>query len=251
MKLLKVNNLPYTSFFASSIASSAIKPLSTLLPNNAESLAWTIFLQGSLVLGIWNQNSKLNSDNSSSSHKLFPMLIAFTGGVGGSVIGALVGCCTSSFFLSTGLVDPSVHTLRVVAACIAASYIGGTANFFETGKILLETSNTNSRYLNVVAGVDIAVMVIYFATLVFMRSSRALQFVFPPLLEGKRNVQTSRIPIEYRDNVQALTSKSKILEPLLSVVLLTMSVFIASFSSNLQNLINIPGISVMLSTYVA
>ena len=134
MKLLKVSNLPYTSFFASSIASSAYRPLITILPTNAETLAWTVFLQGSLVLGIWNQNMNLKSENKGSS---LPMLAAFAGGVCGSVLGAIAGYFLSSFLFTKVSMEPIIGSIRVVAACMAASYIGGTANFFETGQILL------------------------------------------------------------------------------------------------------------------
>ena len=70
------------------------------------------------------------------------------------------------------------NSLRILSACLTASYIGGTVNFFETAKIVGGTGSESMRSLvNLVAGVDIGVMVLYFWFLSIIRDSPLKKFL--------------------------------------------------------------------------
>lgn len=57
----------------------------------------------------------------------------------------------------------------MASACLLASYIGGTSNFFETAGVLASTAE-DTKLLNLIAGVDIALMIAYFGVLLGSKS---------------------------------------------------------------------------------
>ena len=61
--------------------------------------------------------------------------------------------------------------LSQLAACLAASYIGGTANLFETAATLNMPSSTR-ELLRLVAVADIAAMTVYFSVLLRMADDK-------------------------------------------------------------------------------
>ena len=105
-------------------------------------LSWSLILQSSLVLSMWSQSSSSKAADASDSSKadgsaillpdssmakrkqLMAMLLAFCFGTIGSVIGSLMGFKLISFN------EPSTSSVwKMASACLAASYVGGTANF--------------------------------------------------------------------------------------------------------------------------
>ena len=205
-------NMPLLTFFSSSVLVTKFQ--SFVLPDILSQASWTIFLQSSLILAIWSNFDKLKisnlrdtlpqatfykstSNQSFSQKKIITMAIAFLFGTIGSCLGAYIGYILSIFYLQiryknfTNIPFELIIQLKMIASCVASSYIGGTANFFETNQVLinsifsydkqnirhkyainksslkLKTELTNS--LNAVAGIDIIVMIAYFSILTFIQ----------------------------------------------------------------------------------
>lgn len=237
----KVSNLPYTTFVGTSILSS-VAPIAPYF-QSLESLAWTTFLQGSLILGIWSRNEFFEkNDTAASSYLPYSKIIpAFIFGSIGSIVGSALG-----YLIAAGVQKDGTQHLGTIAACIAASYIGGTANFFETGYTL----NVNSKYLSIFAGVDIAVMVVYFAMLSTLRSSQRLQRL---LLGHSSSIMPSQLTSETQVNAdsEAFIDKSENVASrsvLTTSILLFLSVGMTRLAALVQHAIKIPGLSVMIST---
>jgi len=171
---------------------SSFQPSASPIPQWLERFAWNNLLQSALTLGIWG--SKKSNRKSS---KMQPMLVAFFLGSIGTLAGALIG-----YILSGAIVLPgALGSLRVCTACLSASYIGGTANFFEVGALLSQSPPCASAVasssavfsgtemsagsvsgtglavdmLHTVAAADIAVMCLYFAGLSVIQRNMALR----------------------------------------------------------------------------
>ena len=179
------NDLPVFSFFAS----SSIASFKNIVINpRLNTSAWTIFLQSSLILSIWNNFDYFKKLSFQDFYKSnITILIAFIFGSIGSVIGSILGYYTSILYvkLTNNNVILTSHIslqLKLIASCICSSYIGGSANYFETAELLtskLMTSHVSTNTillkngLNAVAGIDIAIMVLYFTVITSIQSAAA------------------------------------------------------------------------------
>ena len=176
------NDLPVFSFFASSsIASFKSIVINPILNTSA----WTIFLQSSLILSIWNNFDYFKKQKVKDFYKSnITILIAFLFGTIGSIIGSILGYYTSILYIkltSSNIITSHISLqLKLIASCICSSYIGGSANYFETAELLTSklmtchvTTNTIllKNGLNAVAGIDIAIMVLYFTVISSIQSA--------------------------------------------------------------------------------
>lgn len=167
-------NIPLVSFFASSIIATGTQ--NVLLSPVITEAAWTIFLQSSLILGIWSKYDQFqNQSIQRFIQSNISILIAFILGSFGSYIGGFIGFTVASMYVKHSTIlsrinniasSAAIIQLKMIASCITASYIGGTANFFETSDLLLTKFNAHNdvkKSLNAVAGIDIGIMVAYFS----------------------------------------------------------------------------------------
>lgn len=148
---------------------SSIRPQT--LPLWLEKVAWTNILQAALALGLWGNSNRNSISNSNSQLK--HMILAFLFGCIGTLSGSLIG-----FFTTSKLINPSLlSSFKACSACLSATYIGGTANFFEVANIL---NTLGSSVITAVAAADIAIMCFYFALLSVLQSNPQLQNMFSP-----------------------------------------------------------------------
>jgi len=177
----------------------------------------------------------------------------------GSLLGGLISYKYKHNSIYT-ILSPSV--IAACTACLVSSYIGGTVNFFETGKqIISSTSSSGSSSsiqstINLVAGLDIGIMVMFFTLLLAIRDSPIKKW-----LVGNSNSSSSRssssgsgssssshdrvvaASVLSDGNISKSLSFKKILSALLPVGL---SIGLTSIGSLVQSVINIPGISVSI-----
>ena len=266
------------SFFISSLlVSIQTRSLSSLsssiLPKWIEVAAWEVFLQASLILGLWNNNDSNNTSNSNSNSsssitlKSIPFGYAFIMGCIGSLLGGLISYKYkhSSIY---NILSPSV--IAACTACLVSSYIGGTVNFFETGKQIISSSSTTSSSsinnsiqstINLVAGLDIGIMVMFFTLLRAIRDSPIKKWLVHSNNNSNNNKNDSNnnSSINKQDQVEAVSSSSsssssssniskrQSLTNILSVLLpVGLSIGLTFIGSSIQSVINIPGISVSI-----
>lgn len=220
------------------------------LPVELESdLAWKILLPCSLVAAILGgyQGRSKSSDGKqylqSVQHKIVKIFAAFTFGTIGSWLGGLMTILLLTGWARwRGVVDSQVLALHVYrASCLTASYIGGTANLFETaGALHLQGSAMES--IRSLAAIDISIMIAYFSWLAFFRS-RAAGSSQPVEDDGARGTVETK-ESSYPDN-------NKKLKVYTAVLVSAMSVGIITLASSAQQRVNIAGIAIVLSTSLA
>eukprot|EP01041_Mallomonas_annulata_P003286 gene3286-6510_t len=144
------------------------------IPSWLEKIAWMNFLQSTLSLGIWSTNTAEQTENPNTITKnIIPMILAFIFGSIGTFLGAIISYSIVSNFIPKDLLEVT----KICCGCLSASYIGGTANFFEVGYILNKKYQNSSKLLNIVAGADIAIMCLFFAILSAIQSSNASTYM--------------------------------------------------------------------------
>jgi len=225
-----------------------------------EGLSWGVILQSALVLGIWTTASASTTKTETSvkttatkKTKVMAMLVSFIAGTIGSLLGALLGAWPLVGHHSIGSGGNSNREVfRIAAASLSASYIGGTANFFETASLLKASAHV-SKTLNMIAGIDIIVMCAYFSLLLLLRSnSNSLPAMQPGVLTSDGSgsggsvldVVNDADVTETRDSLSVAESLPQAISSLF------LATALAFFSSVVQNrlLQTVPGVSVMCST---
>ena len=242
-----------------------------------DNAAWSIFLQSALVLGLWAGenidaavNIKTEAKNIQWTNYL-PMLLAFSFGTIGSLVGGF-----ASFHIATTLFPSyDMSHSSLVAASLTASYVGGTANFFDTASLLGGFSTVaKTKLLKLVAGVDIAVMVLYFWALTTVRNSPILRCFLSPAHEASSHstisaTTSSSTPTDTQ-LIELVPSPSitqsvlatqtpyrqyqSVINPLsLANTLLPLSaaVTITTVAQKIQTFCTVPGVSVMFSVLSA
>jgi len=259
-------NLPLVSFFASSFIATTAKQTISLPPLLTDA-AWTIFLQSSLILGIWSKYDQFrNQSIRNFLQSNVSMLIAFVFGCIGSYIGGYLGFTIASLF-----VHHSQHMmkLKMIASCITASYIGGTANFFETSELLITKFNAPldiKKSLHAVAGIDIGIMVVYFSLITTIQSFYSRRFqqklssskqegvVLTSTNNTTSSLESSSPLVEPTKSPDSIINKSSIKYLLFQaikyyIIPLGMAICLCTSSSYLQSsFFKVPGVSVILST---
>ena len=248
------------SFVAASAATS-FAPTLIGLDARFEGLAWTYFLQSALVLGLWAGKSQSSRRvEKINGRKWIPILAVFLFGIVGSTLGGYVGFQTAK--LSPEVIGGlfSKNSLRILSACLTASYIGGTVNFFETAKIVGATGSESMRSLvNLVAGVDIGVMVLYFWFLSIIRYS-PLAKILRKREPASKNISPSQskavsLPSLIKDLGEVNDARIKSLTPAKTNIALwkylppiIVSSIITVTANFIQRNIPIPGVSVIFAT---
>ena len=123
------------------------------LPPLFQELAWGVVLQSGLILSILqsgNEDGDTPISELLNASALRSMAISFVFGGMGSFLGGI-------------LAGRSGRMERFAVGALVASYIGGTANFFETTKFA--PVGTDTSVFASIAAVDIGVMCVYFAAL--------------------------------------------------------------------------------------
>lgn len=166
-----------------------------------DDLAWRYFLPASVAAGIISSSlqayMKTSSNNTATNTVnsdrliLIKTMIAFAFGSIGSLLGgvsAMIMFTKLATFTSSSSSLPDIHKL---AAGLIASYIGGTANLFETMH-LLRITEAGKSMLQLLAVMDIFVMIVYFAVLQLFQNQPTL-YGDPATREGKKSYEVSNI----------------------------------------------------------
>ncbi|KAJ1436500.1 hypothetical protein B484DRAFT_416855 [Ochromonadaceae sp. CCMP2298] len=136
-----------------------------------DNAAWRLFLPSSLFLSIIGSSALapeggdgsggVGSGDGAGMFVQPSMLIAFLLGTIGSILGGYL-----SYHVATYLSRSRGARINFssCATCLTASYIGGTANFFETAAAL-KLPPQEATVLQQLAAADIGVMIAYFAVL--------------------------------------------------------------------------------------
>ena len=218
------------SFFLSNVF-----PSLSIKSDKIISFGWSNALIASLVISMLGTNSSSTDDSTpSTATNAVPMLVSFITGTIGSFIGSIVAFNIVKKFSHNILVSD----LAVCAGCLAASYIGGTSNFFETANVLVKNGGSTLKLLNIVAGIDIFVMVCYFMVLLGIRKL------------GIKDNETVHMNKPFHD-----TLSSDAAPPSASLVDIVkpgaLGLAVSLIASSLQKSVAIPGVSVTIATILA
>ena len=258
----KLDTATISFLAASSVGQFCAASIHPVLDN----AAWSIFLQSALVLGLWageNVNDTVNVTTKATSIQwinYMPMMMAFVFGTIGSLLGGFV-----SFHVAKTLFPGyDLGHSSLVAASLTASYVGGTVNFFETASLLGGFSTiAKTKLLKLVAGVDIAVMVLYFWALTTVRNSPILRNILSPVHAASTSTPThtqliESVPPSTITQSIPITQPHRpwhfITNPLSSIhtlLPLTTAVIITTVAQCIQTYCSIPGVSVMFSVLSA
>jgi len=219
------------SFFLSNVF-----PSLSIKSDKIISFGWSNALIASLVISMLGTNSSSTDDSTpSTATNAVPMLISFISGTIGSFIGSIVAFNIVKKFSHNILVSD----LAVCAGCLAASYIGGTSNFFETANVLVKNGGSTLKLLNIVAGIDIFVMVCYFMVLLGIRKLG---------IKDNETVHMNK-PLHDTLSSDAAPPPSASLVDIVKPGVLGLAVSL--IASSLQKSVAIPGVSVTIATILA
>jgi len=158
------------------ISMSAVASLGLLGSSTLASipLAFDVFLPASLALSLLLRAAAASKPTPGETTTSFAIgnFVVTGGAFAFGVAGTMLGCILATGLMSTfgrGVLSP--YLLVVSIACLAASYIGGTVNFFETARILAPSRDA-MQYLMLIAGADIVVMGLYFFALHAIRQTQ-------------------------------------------------------------------------------
>jgi len=172
--------------------------------------------------------------------------IAFTIGSLGSVIGGIMAFMLMSF--SKHLYDIPVMKC---ASCVTAGYIGGTVNYYETAKTI-GLHQSHPIVVNGIAGLDIGVMVLYFAVLSYIKSQNIFKSLWltslPKSYQDFDGADRSIIMNDITSSSRiSLTHTEYIRQSLNALLAIVCAVSISSLASLFQHKSNIIGSSVAIS----
>jgi uncharacterized membrane protein len=212
---------------------------------------WSTILPSSLALLLLSLPSSPTGDTKPSNNQLTrsgyvddsnPILAAiqrlFVPFIIASV-GSIVGCAISFFVCGYSLHILSVSDASHAAACLCASFIGGSINFLATSAILQQgISKSNHALLSAMAAVDIVVMAIYFTILSAALQSRQLHRWFngsddDSHLKKEKESFTTLSPYELEDSVTPSVTKTSSVASA-AVTLGAMTVAIVELSKRLE-----------------
>ena len=247
------------SFALASVVSSARRSGVWQLHPILEQASWTVVLQTALILGVWASRSRIQqigATNPSGTRitavKIVPMLVAFALGCIGTMLGSFCGVKCATRFASRGT---SSSVWPIAASCLAASYTGGTANFFEVANLLGALQGPVARALSLIAGIDILVMVVYFGILLSLRSwvavgkDKSLSFLSFLYSDAGTNAQTNVVSVSAKSGQSTFLGRRKLLGAALVVVIAGL---LALTAAQVQRLLpRVPGLSVMASVLSA
>ena len=205
---------PTLSFFLACTSVALFPGLK--LPTYLQDFAWSTVLQSALVLSVFQMDDSALLEVDS----LRPMLVAFIFGAVGSFIGGVLG---------GGFVSRSIEPFAI--GSLVASYIGGTANFFETCSFA--PRGTNPSIFSSIAAVDIGIMVTYFSFLLWLRRFGGCDEYEGHCEDNKKSAATSS---------EAGSSWGH------QVVVSGAAVAITRLAGVLQQLVGVLGLNVTLST---
>ena len=150
-----------------------------LLPaaSPAYELCWKRLLPLAVSLGLLSASA--GAPRGSNDGELRPMLLAFGVGAVGTIVGAFVafGACTRLGLYSTA-------QAAVAAALLAATYVGGSANFFGVASAVASPARDGSLVASLLAA-DLGLMAIYLLALTAAARSPPLRRAFPEATPGK------------------------------------------------------------------
>lgn len=129
-------------------------------------LSWSLFLPASLVLLLVGQRTDTKANDMLPTKRLAAPFVWAT-------LGSILGCLLA-FGQHTRL-GMGMEDARIAASCLAASYIGGSVNFFATARLI---GGASSSVVTSMAAADLLVMAVYFSCLGIMIRSNLLQQLF-------------------------------------------------------------------------
>ena len=182
-----------------------------------------------------------------------PMLVSFLLGCLGSILGCLAGFC-----LASRMPSAVIEHLKVCTACITASFIGGTVNFFEVAVALNSMQGELGRSLEMFAASDIGFMVVYFGGLLLLQKSPiAKAFPSAPSSSSSSSLADSAVEMPpLPPHLQKLIQSPREqlftgLKALVNVLkLIAASLAITVFSAFVQQRLHLPGLSVILTVLI-
>ena len=211
-------HIPQQHFFYdlcwSTVLPSSLTLLLFSLPTSSSNNAIQHHSKSSTAVAAYVQQQRQQSALVTIQRLAVPFLIAS--------IGSIIGCFLSflmCYFNPEKLL--SVPEARQAAACLCASFVGGSINFFATSVIIQEhyirsSSTTGSSHglLSAMAAVDIVVMAIYFALLSAALQSQRLHRWF----SSSKSLDNSSDDEAVDDEAEAPTTKDGVDGTKLSVV---------------------------------
>mmetsp|Transcript_2206 Transcript_2206/g.4456 ORF Transcript_2206/g.4456 Transcript_2206/m.4456 type:complete len:531 (+) Transcript_2206:124-1716(+) len=180
------------TMLVSALLSATILPGSGPATDMLSTMCWNTLLPASLALLLLSldgtratqpkssNNIPRNDNEMSMSQSIQQLTIPFVLACLGSILGCIIafGLCLSEPlqpFLSSCLLAPK--DAQIALSCLAASFVGGSVNFFATAKTIqnMAPKDMTSTIVSSMAATDILVMAIYFALMGSALSSKRLK----------------------------------------------------------------------------
>lgn len=201
-------------------------------------IAWTFFLQSSLVLSIFG--SKKMNWKLLRALPVYQCVLAFTFSALGSFLGGIAACRAVSMLYKH---DSTLLTSLIpISSSLVGSYIGGTANYFEVANILTKNLKITDL-VNSVAAIDVAVMVLFFQLLSFiqLRMPKELMFRSPAFPHNSSDFAAPTNP-----NLERKTTKDYVIQISRQIKLIFSAAVLTKLSRLLQIFVPFQGSSLMI-----
>lgn len=202
-----------------------------------QKLAWSSFLQSSLVLNVFG-SKKIDPQSMFKSFPAYECMIAFCFAALGSFVGGLISHASLKHIFGFPHDSQMLKYLGGISASLTSSYIGGTANLYEVANILKLSTLVNS-----VAAIDIAVMVCFFQVLHLIHAKNKVdntKLVASTIVNEP--LKQLNLQISVKDFLAAI---SRIIKLIFGALLVT------QLASAIQKLLPFQGMSVMISIILA
>jgi uncharacterized membrane protein len=204
-----------------------------------DNFAWKYMLPASVSANLIRRES-YGSITNEIKESISPMILAFLFGTVGSIIGGILNSLFFKFYLSENVTD----ILKVLSG-LTASYIGGTANLFETAHCL-QLGEKGKQILRLVAVADIGVMIVYFTILKYLhevpkKSSLLSSDPFLFEIENHHQQQLETHPT---------TPKLQLIQQIIWSTLIPLVITILSVIMQ-SKLFNQPGVAILLVTMIS
>lgn len=194
--------IPNSGILVTLVSSALLSRIGLAPPSHyLYNLCWNTFLPASLVLLLLGLKDSPDDKNRTSiptndsvwidiRRMALPFIIASCG----SLLGCYISFILSISSRSSLVLTP--HDAIIAAACLSASFVGGSVNFFATAAIVASKHVSKSTHsieslVSAMAAADLVVTAIYFAILSFAAQSTVLRNWF-----SRDHQQQERIEVE-------------------------------------------------------
>lgn len=179
-------------------------------------LCWTLFLPASLTLLLlaYKKDPCIDSEDKSDKEASIlacvrrvslPFVIAS--------IGSLFGCWTS-YRCALAFDWFSIENARAATACLSASYVGGSVNFFSAARLI----SADKSLLGSLATADLITMALYFSFLSASLDSKVFNSLFQGKKKDKEKFQTTVVETKSNSEISESQQRPSFLKTTMTLI---------------------------------